>query len=127
MVTLFLFFSKRRAELLMLEANDTSNNNLKRRVLDDYSPEILKLFLAITTACTIISYALYTLSSETAMLYGSVNMIYTLPFVVYSIFRYIFLLHHHAKENDTAKDQLQPPHFLVAHVLLVGTTLCVLA
>lgn len=126
MVTLFLGFAKRRAELLMLEATDGANNGLTRRVLDDYSPEMLEQFIAVTAACTIIAYGLYTVSPKTVAIHGSDDLIVTLPFVVYGIFRYLFLLHRRSKGNDTAKDLVQDRHLLVTVAAWVGTTLWVL-
>ncbi|MDO8288316.1 MAG: decaprenyl-phosphate phosphoribosyltransferase [Parvibaculum sp.] len=127
MVTLFLGFAKRRAELLMLDAIRSTNNGLTRPVLDDYSPEMLEQFIAVTAACTIISYGLYTVSPQTLAIHGSDNLIYTLPFVTYGIFRYLFLLHRRAKGNDTAKDLFQDYHMLMTVVAWVITTLWVLA
>ena len=127
MVTLFLGFAKRRAELLMIEATEGTNNGLTRRVLDDYSPEMLEQFIAVTAACTIIAYGLYTVSPQTVAIHGSNNLIYTLPFVVYGIFRYLYLLHRRAKGNDTAKDLVQDRHLLVTVVAWVFTTLWVLS
>lgn len=127
MITLFLGFAKRRAELLMLESTEGVYNGLTRRVLDDYSPEMLAQFLAITAACTIISYGLYTVSPQTVAIHNTDNLIYTLPFVVYGIFRYLFLLHRRAKGNDTAKDLLQDRHLLVTVTAWTITTLWVLA
>ena len=112
MVTLFLGFSKRRAELLMLESAG-DNSNLTRKVLDDYSPAILEQFISITAACTVLSFGLYTVSPQTIALHGTDNLIYTLPFVIYGIFRYLFLMHHKAKGNDTAKDLLTDWHLLL--------------
>jgi 4-hydroxybenzoate polyprenyltransferase len=126
MVTLFLGFAKRRAELLMIEAAGGSNNGLTRRVLDDYSPQMLEQFIAVTAACTIIAYGLYTVSSQTVAIHGSNNLVYTLPFVVYGIFRYLFLLHRRARGSDTAKDLVQDRHLLVTAAAWVGTTLWVL-
>ena len=126
MVTLFLGFAKRRAELLMLEATDGANNGLTRRVLDDYSPEMLEQFIAVTAACTILAYGLYTVSPKTVAIHGSDDLIVTLPFVVYGIFRYLFLLHRRDKGNDTAKDLVQDRHLLVTVAAWVGTTLWVL-
>lgn len=127
MVTLFLGFAKRRAELLMLESTEGANNGLTRRVLDDYSPQMLEQFIAVTAACTIIAYGLYTVSPQTVEIHGSNNLIYTLPFVVYGIFRYLFLLHRRAKGNDTAKDLVQDRHLILTVIAWVGTTLWVLS
>ncbi|MDY0205278.1 MAG: decaprenyl-phosphate phosphoribosyltransferase [Pseudomonas sp.] len=126
MVTLFLGFSKRRAELLML-GNSAGSSNLTRKVLDDYSPAMLEQFISVTAACTILSFGLYTVSPQTIALHGTENLIYTLPFVIYGIFRYLFLLHHKAKGNDTAKDLLTDWHLLVTVLAWVATTLWVLA
>lgn len=126
MVTLFLGFSKRRAELLMLENSDGSSN-LTRKVLDDYSPAVLEQFISVTAACTVLSFGLYTMSPQTIALHGTEDLIYTLPFVIYGIFRYLFLLHNKAKGNDTAKDLLTDWHLLGTVLAWVVTTLWVLA
>lgn len=126
MVTLFLGFSKRRAELLMLESS-TGSANLTRKVLDDYSPAMLEQFISVTAACTVLSFGLYTMSPQTIALHGTEDLIYTLPFVIYGIFRYLFLLHHKAKGNDTAKDLLTDWHLLITVFAWVVTTLWVLA
>lgn len=128
MVTLFLGFSKRRAELLVLENSDADYDSaVTRRVLDDYSPAMLEQFIGITAACTVLSYGLYTVSPQTIELHGTANLIYTLPFVVYGIFRYIFLLHRHSKGNDTARDLLTDWHMILAAVAWLAATLWVLA
>ena len=128
MVTLFLGFSKRRAELLVLENSEFEYDSaVTRRVLDNYSPAMLEQFIAITAACTVISYGLYTVSPQTIELHGTPNLIYTLPFVVYGIFRYIFLLHQHAKGNDTAKDLMTDWHMILAAVAWFAATFWVLA
>jgi len=127
MVTLFLGFAKRRAELLMLETTEGASNGLARRVLDEYSPAVLEQFIAVTAACTILSYGLYTVSPQTVAIHGNDNLIYTLPFVVYGIFRYLFLLHRRDKGNDTARDLVQDRHLLVTVTAWVITTLWVLA
>lgn len=111
MLTLFLGFAKRRAELLMLEASQ-KDVALSRRVLDDYSPIMLDLYLSVTAACSILTYGLYTVSVETVALHGSKNLIYTLPFIVYGIFRYLFLLHNRGRGNDAANDLLDDRHLL---------------
>lgn len=127
MVTLFLGFSKRRAELHMLEATEGASSGLTRRVLDDYSPEMLEQFISVTAACTIIAYGLYTVSPQTIEIHGSNNLIYTLPFVVYGIFRYLFLLHRRARGNDTAKDLVQDRHLLITVVAWISATVWVLS
>jgi len=127
MVTLLLGFAKRRAELLMLESAGNGHTNLTRKVLDDYSPAVLEQLISVTAACTILSYGLYTVSPQTVALHGSEELIYTLPFVMYGIFRYLFLLHHKARGNDTARDLLADRHLLITVVSWIATTLWVLS
>jgi len=126
MLTLFLGFAKRRAELLALEQAGVHDRALTRRVLDDYSPMMIEQFMGITAACTILTYSLYTVSTETVALHGTSALIYTVPFVVYGIFRYIFLLHLKGKGNDTARDLYSDRHLLLTITAWVSVTLFVL-
>jgi hypothetical protein len=126
MMTLFLGFAKRRAGLLMLEASGDHSQASMRRVLDDYSPVMLEQYIAVSAACTILSYALYTVSTNTMSIHGSDNLIYTDPFVVYGIFRYQFLLHHRAQGNDTARDLLTDRNFLFTVLAWFVTSIVVL-
>lgn len=126
MLTLFLGFAKRRAELLLLADQDVSQQGMTRRVLDDYSPRVLEQFIAVTAACTILAYGLYTVSPQTIALHGSEHLIYTLPFVIYGIFRYLYLLHGQGRGNDTVRDLMQDGHLLITGVLWLSVTLWVL-
>ena len=89
LLSLFLGFSKRRHELIMLEDSATSH----RRVLEHYSPYFLDQMIAVVTASTLICYALYTMSKDTIEKLGTSKLIYTIPFVLYGIFRYLYLVH----------------------------------
>jgi 4-hydroxybenzoate polyprenyltransferase len=127
MVTLFLGFAKRRAELLMLENSHQTDPVSVRRVLNDYSPVVLDQLTSITAACTVLSYGLYTVSPDTVKAHGTYALFYTLPFIIYGVFRYLFLLHHHARGSDTAKDLLTDTHLMVTGLLWLVVTLSVLA
>jgi len=126
MLTLFLGFAKRRAELLMLESFGDRSRASTRRVLDDYSPIMLEQYIAVSAACTILSYGLYTVSEATIALHGSDKLVYTVPFVVYGIFRYLFLLHHRSHGNDTAKDLMADRHLLCTVLSWIMTCVVVL-
>lgn len=89
LLALFLGFSKRRSELVLLE----NSANTHRSVLGHYSPQFLDQMVGIVTASTVMSYALYTISEETVLNFGTNNLIYTVPFVLYGIFRYLYLVH----------------------------------
>lgn len=129
MLTLFIGFAKRRAELLALERNGINNKALTRHVLDNYSPAMIEQFTSISAACTILSYSLYTVSADTIERYGTTNLIYTVPFVVYGIYRYLYLLYQYAKGNDTAHDLYADPQMLITVLgwLAVSVMVMVLA
>jgi 4-hydroxybenzoate polyprenyltransferase len=89
LLSLFLGFSKRRSELVLLD----NHANSHRSVLSHYNPHFLDQMISIVTASTVMSYALYTISSETILKFQTKNLIYTVPFVLYGIFRYLYLVH----------------------------------
>jgi len=86
LLALFLGFGKRRAELALL-ANDAS---MHRRVLDGYTIPLLDQLLSIVSSTTIIAYSLYTFSAPN--LPANHSMMLTIPFVVYGILRYLYLI-----------------------------------
>ena len=126
MLTLFLGFCKRTSELLQSAAADDTFAEKSRRVLTEYNTAMLEQFTSITAACAIISFGLYTVSYQTIRTQGTSNLIYTLPLVIYGIFRYLFLLHRHGKGTDTAKDLFTDRHLLLAGSCWVGMTLVIL-
>jgi decaprenyl-phosphate phosphoribosyltransferase len=88
LLALFLGIAKRRQELVLL-AGDSSRH---RRVLDDYSIPWLDQVGTIVSAAAIVSYALYTVAPETQARFKTDRLIYTLPFVIYGILRYLQLV-----------------------------------
>jgi len=88
-LSLFLGFSKRRHEITLI-GNEAENH---RKVLAQYSLPFLDQMISVATACTVIAYALYTVSEETVARFGTRNLIFTLPFVLYGIYRYLYLIH----------------------------------
>lgn len=90
-ISLFLAISKRRGELSQIINND--NIVKQRKVLKDYDVQFADQLNTIAAAGTIISYALYTVSERTVFTFGTEKLIYTTPFVIYGIFRYLFLMH----------------------------------
>ncbi len=121
LLTIFLGFAKRRAELMLSESGGASGAS-QRPVLDDYSPALLDTMMAISAAGVIVSYSLYTVSPETIELHHTDKLIYTLPFVLYGIFRYIFLLHRHGGE-DPASTLLTDAHMLATGAAWLSVTL----
>jgi 4-hydroxybenzoate polyprenyltransferase len=89
LLALFLALAKRRQELVLLA--DTASSH--RRILREYSPYLLDQMISVVTASTLTGYALYTVSPETIEKFGTDRLIYTLPFPLYGIFRYLYLVH----------------------------------
>ena len=110
MLTLFLGFAKRRAELSAL-AEGSANH---RRVLEQYSKALLDQFITIATACTVVSYSLYTVSPETVAMHGSNHLMLTVPFVLYGMLRYLFLLHRRGGGGDPSQELVGDPHMAIA-------------
>lgn len=89
-LSLFLAISKRRAELTGSE-NDNFEN--QRKVLSHYDVAFADQMNTVAVTGTIICYALYTVSSKAVNTFHTENLIYTTPFVIYGLFRYLYLLH----------------------------------
>jgi 4-hydroxybenzoate polyprenyltransferase len=89
LLALFLAFSKRRHELTLLADGATGH----RRILVEYSPYLLDQMIAVVTASTLIAYSVYATSAETASRLGTSRLGLTIPFVLYGIFRYLYLVH----------------------------------
>ncbi len=105
---LFLGFAKRRAELSALE--DASAH---RASLADYTVPLLDQMMSICAACCILAYGLYTTSKETVDHVGSDRLKFTVPFAVYAVFRYLFLMHKRGAGGAPEKVLLGDPPLLV--------------
>jgi 4-hydroxybenzoate polyprenyltransferase len=87
LAALFLGLAKRRAEITALQGEASQH----RRILEEYTPELLDQMIAIVTSSTLMAYALYTFNSATAQ--GHPCLMATIPFVIYGLFRYLYLIH----------------------------------
>jgi 4-hydroxybenzoate polyprenyltransferase len=117
LLSLFLGFSKRRHELTVLETQATTH----RSVLEYYTPYFLDQMIGIVTASTVMSYALYTISEETVRKFGTNKLIYTVPFVLYGIFRYLYLVHRKVEGGNPTKIALSDLPLLINMVLWIVT------
>lgn len=114
LIALFLGFVKRRQELLGLERAAA-----QRPTLREYSLPFLDQMISIVTASTVLAYTLYAFSPEVAEKLGTRWMGLTIPFVLFGIFRYLYLVHQHGEgENPTVLILTDRP--LMATVLLWG-------
>ncbi len=87
LLALFLAISKRRHELILLQ----QNRGAHRRVLEEYTEELLDEMLSVVTASTVIAYSLYTFTAHN--LPQNHTMMLTIPFALYGLFRYLYLIH----------------------------------
>jgi 4-hydroxybenzoate polyprenyltransferase len=99
LLALYLAIAKRRHEILLLD----NSSPVHRRVLQAYTVPWLDHAGTLLAAATIVSYALYTVSPETIMRFETDRLIYTLPFVVYGILRYLHLVHSSQHTGDPTK------------------------
>ena len=89
LLALFLALSKRRHELVLLADGATDH----RPILEEYSPYLLDQMIGVVTSSTLIAYAVYATSADTAARLGTGKLGLTIPFVLYGIFRYLYLVH----------------------------------
>jgi 4-hydroxybenzoate polyprenyltransferase len=99
MISVFLGFTKRRAEVVLL--GDRASEH--RRVLAQYSTAFLDQMIGIVTAGTVVCYILYTVDPHTVELVGSRAMIFSVPLVLYGIFRYLYLVYHAESGGDPTR------------------------
>lgn len=89
LLALFLALSKRRHELVLLADGAAGH----RRILQEYSPYLLDQMIGVVTASTLMAYIIYATSPETAEKFGTSLLGLTIPFPLYGIFRYLYLVH----------------------------------
>jgi len=111
LIALFLALGKRRHEYLTLEGDAARH----RPILAEYSAGLLDQMIAVVTASTVTAYALYTMSPETVAKFHTQLLPATLPFVLYGIFRYLYLLYRRQLGGNPSE------LFLNDHALLVNT------
>lgn len=89
LLALFIALAKRRHEIVLLAGDAASH----RPILGEYSPYLLDQMIAVVTASTLIAYIFYTVSPETQVKFGTPYLGLTIPFPLYGIFRYLYLVH----------------------------------
>lgn len=111
-ISLFLGIGKRRSEIIILDDNATDH----RKNLKDYIPEFIDQITSIVIACTIMSYSLYTFTA-----YEHMYMMLTIPFVVYGILRYLYLIYTQDEGGSPTELVLTDKHIII-DVILWGMT-----
>lgn len=117
---LFLGFSKRRHELVLLEAGAVSH----RRILEEYSPHLLDQMIGVVTTSTVVAYALYTFTEPS--LPSNHAMMLTIPFVLYGIFRYLYLIHQKNEGGSPEEILLRDRPLIIDILLWLGVSMAIL-
>lgn len=117
---LFLALAKRRREL----ANAGEGAVHRRAVLQHYTPALLEGLLLVSASATLMSYALYTIWPATVAKFHTEALLYTVPFVTYGVFRYLFLVRSSEITEDPSQVLLTDRPLLMC---VVGYLLVVLA
>lgn len=99
LLALFLSLCKRRHELIMLEDNAGHH----RKTLLEYTPYFLDQLISVVTASTVVAYSLYTVSEDVIKKFGTQDLRLTIPFVLYGIFRYLYLVHRKEEGGSPTK------------------------
>lgn len=118
LLSLFLGFSKRRNELVVLEENADKH----RRILDEYSLEFIDHMLAIVTASTVMAYSLYTFSAH-----ENKYMMLTIPFVLYGIFRYQYIVYKKNEGGSPEEMLLTDLPLLINVILWIISSICIIS
>ena len=118
---LFIALAKRRHEIVLLAGEATSH----RPILGEYSPYLLDQMIGVVTASTLISYIFYTISPETQAKFGTAWLGLTIPFPLYGIFRYLYLVHQREGGGSPA-DLLLADRPLLACVALWALTVALI-
>lgn len=113
LLSLFLGLSKRRSELVILEGEAMGH----RRILKEYTPSMLDQMISVVTSSTVVAYALYTLSPDTVAKFNTHGLSLTIPFVIYGIFRYLYLVHRHDLGDSPDKLLVEDKPLLIAVAL----------
>lgn len=122
LLALFLGFGKRRHELVLLEERASEH----RKILQEYSPYFLDQMISVVTASTVVAYCLYTLSPEVANKLHVRHLYLTVPFVLYGIFRYLYLVHQKGQGGNPSRVLLTDPPLITTIALWLLTATIIL-
>jgi 4-hydroxybenzoate polyprenyltransferase len=119
---MFISLAKRRHELVLLADGAIGH----RKILGEYSAYLLDQMIAIVAAATLLSYILYTISPETVQKFGTTALELTIPFPLYGIFRYLYLVHKREGGGSPADLLLQDRPLLACVVLWVAAAVLII-
>jgi 4-hydroxybenzoate polyprenyltransferase len=118
LLAIFLALIKRRQELLKLQGRQAEA--LTRQTLQSYTLSLLDQMISVATATTLISYIMYVLSPDVQLKFHTHKLFYTVPFVVFGIFRYLFLAYSQGEGESPSDIIYSDPPFTINLILWVG-------
>lgn len=118
LLALLVAVGKRRHELMLLEGRGGEH----RAVLREYSPALLDQMVAVVTSATTVAYALYVMDEATVVRFGSGRLLWSAPFVLYGIFRYLYLVYRRGEGGTPEEMIVKDGPFLAAIVLWIGVS-----
>ena len=121
LLSLFLAFCKRRQELETLEDAEAH-----RTILKEYSVAFLDQMINVVTASTVVAYMFYTMSPEVQMRFRQPYLYLTVPFVLYGIFRYLYLVHQRGEGSSPTQALLTDRPLLLCVALWAATVVILL-
>jgi len=122
-ISLFLASMKRHSELRLLIADQ---NTATRKVLSEYSTYLTGQISTVAASAVVICYALYTVSQRTVTIFGDERLIYTTPFVVFGIFRYMYLVYMNDEGENTTQMMIKDIPMIVTVSLYVITSVLII-
>jgi hypothetical protein len=122
LLALFLVAGKRRHELTLLQAEAREH----RVSLGDYSIAFLDQMITLVLSATVVAYCLYTMSEDVAIKLGTPLLPLTIPFVLYGIFRYLYLLHHRKEGGSPTRTLFTDRPLLLDVMLWAGAVALIL-
>jgi 4-hydroxybenzoate polyprenyltransferase len=122
LLAMFIALAKRRHELLLLADGAVSH----RPILGEYSPYLLDQMIGVVTASTLIAYIFYTISPETAEKFGTDLLGLTIPFPLYGIFRYLYLVHRREGGGSPAELLINDRPLLTCVMLWVAAVVLII-
>lgn len=122
LLALFLAFSKRRHEVVLLDSAAQAH----RESLREYSPYFLDQMISVVTASTVVAYAIYTVSPEVREKLHTDSLYLTVPFVLFGIFRYLYLIHQRAEGGNPTQLLVSDRPLWINVVLWIATAVWLL-
>jgi hypothetical protein len=122
LLALFVVLGKRRHEILLLGEKATTH----REVLYEYNTVLLDQMVAVVTASTLVAYSFYTISAETVEKFGTANLKYTILFVLFGIFRYLYIIYRKEAGGRPERDILTDAPTIINLVLWITAVVAIL-